>query len=106
MNKATLKKSLLAVLWVSISFAASSAEHDGSSTCECAAGIKADTSLPLSHPVNRCALKESNNVSWYSWVSGKSLSGQFHYLDLLELLTRSESANQVVDTAESGSLSE
>lgn len=28
--------------------------------------------------------------SWMSWITGDSRSAQFHYLDLLELLTRSE----------------
>lgn len=28
--------------------------------------------------------------SWASWITGDSRSAQFHYLDLLELLTRSD----------------
>ena len=27
-----------------------------------------------------------HNVSWKSWVAGKSVSADFHYFDLLELL--------------------
>lgn len=47
-----------------------------------------DTSLPVSHPANRCALEKSAGVSWSSWLSGKTHGYQFHYLDLLELLSR------------------
>lgn len=28
--------------------------------------------------------------SWVSWITGDSRSAQFHYLDLLELLTRAD----------------
>ncbi|GAC16056.1 hypothetical protein [Aliiglaciecola lipolytica] len=39
------------------------------------------------NPVNRCANANQKNVSWMSWFSGRSRY-QFHYLDLLELLSR------------------
>ncbi|WJG10006.1 hypothetical protein [Aliiglaciecola sp. LCG003] len=54
-----------------------------------------EVSLPMSHPLNRCAAGQSKNVSWTNWFSGRSPSYQFHYLDLLELLSRSteEKAN-------------
>ncbi|RPJ66376.1 hypothetical protein DRW07_09790 [Alteromonas sediminis] len=32
--------------------------------------------------------KAHSNVSWYSWLTGTTLSYDFHYLDLLELLYR------------------
>lgn len=106
MNKVTSAK-LAVTLSVLLSSAnAVSAEHDGTATCACVAGVKADSSLPLSHPVNRCAQKQSKGVSWYSWFSGKSQSSQFHYLDLLELLTRSSNAKPVAASPDSGELGE
>jgi len=30
------------------------------------------------------------NSSWFSWLAGDSRSAQFHYLDLLELLSSSD----------------
>lgn len=30
----------------------------------------------------------ANQQSWFSWFQGKSRSTQFHFVDLLELLTR------------------
>lgn len=36
-----------------------------------------------------CAKVEEDS-SWFSWLTGDSRSAQFHYLDLLELLTSSE----------------
>lgn len=65
--------------------------------CGCEPSLVLDTSLPLSHPSNRCALKPQSQVSWRSWLTGKSSSYQFHYLDLLELLSRD------VDDARQGS---
>lgn len=47
-----------------------------------------DTSKPLSHPDNYCAAQQQADLSWTSWLSGRSKSNQFHYLDLLELLSR------------------
>jgi hypothetical protein len=48
-----------------------------------------DQQLPVSHPVNRCATEQSQGVSWSQWFSGRSSSYQFHFIDLLELLSRS-----------------
>lgn len=39
--------------------------------------------------VNAC-IKIEDDSSWFSWVTGDSRSAQFHYLDLLELLTSNE----------------
>lgn len=47
-----------------------------------------DQQLPVSHPVNRCATEQSQGVSWSQWFSGRSSSYQFHFIDLLELLSR------------------
>jgi hypothetical protein len=65
--------------------------------CSCAENIAFDHRLPLSHPTNRCALKQNDRVSWSSWVTGRSSSYQFHFIDLLELLSRvtdSQPSNQ------------
>jgi hypothetical protein len=48
-----------------------------------------DHELPVSHPVNRCAANQSQGVSWSEWFTGRSSSYQFHFIDLLELLSRS-----------------
>jgi len=49
--------------------------------------IEFNQNLPISHPINRCASANQKNVSWTSWFSGRS-GYKFHYLDLLELLSR------------------
>ena len=35
-------------------------------------------------------MKVEQESSWMSWITGDSRSAQFHYLDLLELLTSSD----------------
>ncbi|GIU45845.1 hypothetical protein [Shewanella colwelliana] len=55
------------------------------SACVCDGNNSYNSSLPASHPSNRCA-QESDNVSWTNWFAGKSRSNQFHFVDLLELL--------------------
>jgi hypothetical protein len=56
--------------------------------------------LPVSHPVNRCATTQSQGVSWSEWFTGRSSSYQFHFIDLLELLSRSRNseANTLTET--------
>jgi hypothetical protein len=56
--------------------------------------------LPVSHPVNRCATTQSQGVSWSEWFTGRSSSYQFHFIDLLELLSRSgnSEANTLTET--------
>lgn len=56
--------------------------------CSCSAGMTFATDLPMSHPINRCASSQVSEVSWSSWFKGQSKSYQFHFLDLLELLSR------------------
>ncbi|MBT1064263.1 hypothetical protein KJY73_11800 [Bowmanella sp. Y26] len=56
--------------------------------CNCDTGVELDSSLPLSHPQNRCATGSKQGVSWLSWLKGGNQSVQFHFLDLLELLSR------------------
>jgi hypothetical protein len=62
----------------------------GTLSCQCEPNVAFDHTLPLSHPVNRCAASQSDAVSWFSWFSGKSGSYQFHFIDLLELLSRTK----------------
>lgn len=61
---------------------------EGHSFCSCPNQAEFDHSLPMSHPINRCATEQASGVSWSTWFSGNSGSSQFHYLDLLELLSR------------------
>ena len=39
--------------------------------------------------VNFDCSTQDNSVSWVTWITSKSASNQFHFLDLLELLSRS-----------------
>ncbi len=49
-----------------------------------------DRELPVSHPANKCAnVGQAEGVSWSEWFAGRSSSYQFHFIDLLELLSRS-----------------
>lgn len=36
--------------------------------------------------LNDCVTKWASNQSWFSWVSGKSRSAQFHFVDFVELM--------------------
>jgi hypothetical protein len=63
-------------------------ENEGSMFCSCPQTVNFDHQLPMSHPINRCATEQSSEVSWSSWISGRSTSYQFHFIDLLELLSR------------------
>jgi hypothetical protein len=60
--------------------------------CENIDTVTLDHDLPVSHPVNRCAGYQSPGVSWSQWFTGRSSSYQFHFIDLLELLSRSGSS--------------
>ncbi len=84
-----LSASLVALL----SFAGST-DHEGLAFCSCPENSQFDQTLPMSHPVNRCATQQANGVSWISWFSNSSKSKQFHYLDLLELLSRDSDPEQ------------
>jgi hypothetical protein len=57
--------------------------------CGIVENVVLDQQLPVSHPINRCAAEQSQGVSWSAWFSGRSSSYQFHFIDLLELLSRS-----------------
>jgi len=54
------------------------------SACTCNE-TRYNPSLPSSHPNNRCA-DQTQSLSWGSWLAGKNRLGQFHFVDLLELL--------------------
>ena len=66
--------------------------NEGSQFCSCPQIVSFDNELPMSHPINRCASQQSSGVSWSSWIRGRSPSYQFHFIDLLELLSRHSEA--------------
>lgn len=53
--------------------------------CVCNGDTSYNSALPSSHPNNRCAA-QAKDLSWATWVTGKSRSNQFHFVDLFELL--------------------
>lgn len=57
--------------------------------CADMGNVAMDKNLPASHPKNKCASQPQHGVSWSSWFTGRSSSYQFHFIDLLELLSRS-----------------
>lgn len=93
MNKLVTGSLAASVLFIALAYAQME-PAEGTLTCSCAPQVVFDHSLPMSHPINRCASKQSTGVSWFSWITGRSTSYQFHYLDLLELLTRVENSTQ------------
>lgn len=56
--------------------------------CEFQPVTEFNPKLPANHVQNQCARMRDGvlEVSWLSWLAGKSPSFQFHFLDLLELL--------------------
>lgn len=60
---------------------------EGSAFCSCPQTVNFDHGLPMSHPINRCAA-QADEISWAGWIKGQSGSYQFHFIDLLELLSR------------------
>ena len=59
-----------------------------SAFCGSLENVVFDQNLPVSHPANRCATEQSPGISWTAWFTGRSSSYQFHFIDLLELLSR------------------
>ena len=92
--KTLVTGSLAAVAMVTLVSFAEVKQDEGSMICSCATQIEFNHSLPMSHPVNRCASSQNTGVSWTSWIFGRSPSYQFHYLDLLELLSRVDGRSQ------------
>jgi len=80
---ATVTTSSLIVL-TSFSFS-SATETSSTKACICDANVNYNSSLPSSHPNNRCAVQE-HDVSWKNWITGNSRSSQFHFIDLIELI--------------------
>ena len=59
---------------------------ESASSCVCSSSTSSyNSSLPASHPNNRCA-RQTEDLSWSTWFTGKSRSNQLHFVDLLELL--------------------
>ncbi|KTF14093.1 hypothetical protein [Pseudoalteromonas sp. H105] len=54
--------------------------------------VSNDCQCSSEHFVKNAAhcMNAEQESSWMSWITGDSRSAQFHYLDLLELLTRSD----------------
>jgi hypothetical protein len=78
----------LATIAILSFFQASS--DDRSAFCGDLDNVVLDHELPVSHPANRCAtVEQAEGVSWSEWFTGRSSSYQFHFIDLLELLSRS-----------------
>lgn len=57
------------------------------SDCQC-------NTITVSSSANQC-IQTNKETGWFSWITGDSRSAQFHYLDLLELLTSSEESKKV-----------
>ncbi|TAA46878.1 hypothetical protein [Corallincola spongiicola] len=70
--------------------------------CSCEAeSITFDASLPVSHPANRCSLQnKASNESWWAWLAGDSRSAEYHFIDLLELLSRSNTTDKPISPKE------
>ncbi|GIU08570.1 hypothetical protein [Shewanella glacialipiscicola] len=60
-------------------------ENTETASCACNFGTRYNTTLPSSHPNNRCS-DQAQTLSWKTWFTGKNRSSQFHFVDLLELL--------------------
>jgi hypothetical protein len=76
-----------------LSIALTFTPNSRSSVCDYQPATEFNPKLPASHIQNQCArLKDGvEEVSWLSWIAGKSPSFQFHFLDLLELLHNDDS---------------
>ncbi len=79
---------MVAVAFVAFLTLPTSSSNGVSPFCQDLPNIVLDTDLPVSHPKNKCATEQMQGVSWFSWFSGRSSSYQFHFIDLLELLSR------------------
>ncbi|GIU32410.1 hypothetical protein L2719_13370 [Shewanella schlegeliana] len=95
-NRAVIKSAAILALATSAiaALALSSAPVETTSTLACACdstNSQYNPSLPASHPSNRCA-NQSHDLSWKSWLTGKSQTNQLHFIDLFELLYGHESA--------------
>ncbi|WP_299080011.1 hypothetical protein [uncultured Paraglaciecola sp.] len=71
---------------------------DVNSYCSHIENLELAQGLPVSHPANRCASQQTQEISWSEWFAGGSSSYQFHFIDLLELLSRTGN-NEVIHPA-------
>ena len=73
-------------------FTVSFTSNSSSSLCDYQPVTEFNPKLAASHIQNQCARYQDGveEVSWLSWLAGKSPSFQFHFLDLLELLHNDE----------------
>lgn len=65
------------------SYSLITSDNSSSLACSCPSQMQANNTSYL--PIGSCQARAANQ-SWFSWLTGKSRSSQFHYLDLLELL--------------------
>jgi hypothetical protein len=79
---------LTSLATVAILSASQVSSGDRNAFCGNSKNVVLDQELPISHPVNRCAGVQSQGISWSQWFTGRSSSYQFHFIDLLELLSR------------------
>ncbi|MCL1051760.1 hypothetical protein L2755_19325 [Shewanella abyssi] len=90
--RATVALAVVTAAVGTISLTSQSSESASSAACVCDTTTSSyNSGLPASHPSNRCA-SQSNDLSWKSWLSGKSQTNQLHFIDLLELLYGHQSA--------------
>jgi hypothetical protein len=85
---------LTGIVTVAILSVSQASLDDRNFFCGSLVNLSIDHNLPVSHPINRCATEQSQGVSWSSWFSGRSSSYQFHFIDLLELLSRSGNSKE------------
>ncbi|PKG75591.1 hypothetical protein CXF86_06525 [Shewanella sp. GutCb] len=85
---------VLAVVTAAIGTISLTSQPSDSASIACACDTATSSynpALPASHPSNRCA-SQANDLSWKSWLSGKSQTNQLHFIDLFELLYGHQSA--------------
>ncbi|MGS0681743.1 hypothetical protein ACVBIL_11310 [Shewanella sp. 125m-7] len=94
-NTAMIKSAAILALacttLTSFTLSSNRTETAANAACVCDTASQYNPSLPASHPSNRCA-NQTDNLSWKSWLSGKSQTNQLHFIDLFELLYGHESA--------------
>jgi hypothetical protein len=92
-TKATLIKSMSAglCLVLGVYFTVFSIQPSGGVCSQSDFAVQTDKNgLPSSMQCPR----KGNEVSWLAWITNKSTSNQFHFLDLLELLSQIGSDEQ------------
>ena len=86
-KKATVLTSVSACVFLTLSlYFTFIAIHPSISDCEQSRYVTQTDENGLPSSI-QCA-NNGNEVSWLAWVTNKSTSNQFHFLDLLELLSQ------------------